>query len=239
MASITTKLALYDLEGRDGRRLSPFCWRTKYALAHKGLKWEDRPVGFGEIQSIGDGSHRTVPVLDHDGKLIGDSWKIAVYLDQTFQDAPPIFPSLDALHYAQFVERWLFTQVFTAMFPALVRQIHEHARPEDQDYVRRSRELQLGGMSLEDAEKRGAEGLGAMAVALAPLRAKLADMPYLNGNEPGYADIVAASTFMWARAVYPKKLFPPNDTVIPWFKSILEMHGALGRSAPGYDITGA
>lgn len=229
-------LALYDLEGRDGRRMSPFCWRTKYALAHKGLTAEDRPVGFGEIKSIGDGSHKTVPVLEHDGQFIGDSWKIAIHLDQNFQDTPPLFPSLDALHYAQFVERWLFTQVFTAMFPAMVKQVFEHCREEDKAYVRESREKQLGGMTLEQADKRGKEGLGAMSVALGPLRAKLMDTPFLNGNEAGYADYVAASTFMWARAVYPNKLFAPKEPVADWFKRILEMHGSLGRSTPGYDI---
>lgn len=229
-------LALYDLEGKDGRRMSPFCWRIKYALAHKGFTAEDRPVGFSEIKTIRNGAFSTVPVLEHDGELIGDSWKIAVYLDQTFPDAPPLFPSLDALHYAQFVERWLFTQIFTAMFPALVKQVHDHARPEDKAYVRESREKQMGGMTLEQADKRGKEGLGAMTVALGPLRAKLNDAPFLNGKEAGYADYVAASTFMWARAIYPNKMFQANDAVTPWLKNMFGLYNDLGRSTPGYDL---
>ncbi len=31
-------ITMYDLAGADpNRRFSPFCWRTKMALAHKGL----------------------------------------------------------------------------------------------------------------------------------------------------------------------------------------------------------
>ena len=228
-------LALYDLEGRDGRRISPFCWRTKYALAHKGLTAEDRPVGFTDIKSIGAGI-TSVPVLDHDGKLIADSWQIALYLDGIFADTKLIFPNEEALSYAQFVEKWLFTQIFTAMFPAMVKQVHDHLQPRDQAYFRESREKNLGGMTLEQAEKRGVEGLGAMSVALGPLRAKVQDTDFLCGPEPGYADYVAASTFMWARAVYPRPLFAPNDAAAAWYRRCLDLYDALGRSTPGYDI---
>ena len=48
-------ITLYDLCGQDDRRFSPFCWRTKYALAHKGLAFETVPVSFSAIKTIGDG----------------------------------------------------------------------------------------------------------------------------------------------------------------------------------------
>ena len=48
-------LVLYDLVGRDDRRFSPHCWRTRMALAHKGLEHEARPTRFTEIQTIGNG----------------------------------------------------------------------------------------------------------------------------------------------------------------------------------------
>jgi len=232
-------LALYDLEGRDGRRISPFCWRTKYALAHKGLAAEDRPVGFTDIKSIGKdigAGITSVPVLDHDGKLVADSWQIALYLDRTFDDTAPIFPNQDALSYAQFVEKWLFSQIFTVLFPAMVKKVHDHLKPQDQAYFRESREKNLGGMTLEQAETRSAQGLGAMNVALGPLRGKIQDTDFLCGNAPGYADYVAASTFMWARAVYPHALFAPGDPAAQWYTRCLDLYGGLGRATPGYDI---
>ena len=37
-------ITLYDLAGAEAdRRFSPFCWRTKMALAHKGLEVETIP----------------------------------------------------------------------------------------------------------------------------------------------------------------------------------------------------
>ena len=41
-------IVLYDLKGRDGLRYSPYCWRIRYALAHKGLEIENVAVGFTE-----------------------------------------------------------------------------------------------------------------------------------------------------------------------------------------------
>ena len=45
-------ITLYDLVFQDDRRPSPFCWRAKYALKHKGLAWRDEPVGFTEKHKI-------------------------------------------------------------------------------------------------------------------------------------------------------------------------------------------
>ncbi len=229
-------LALYDLEGIDGRRFSPFCWRAKYALAHKGLKAEDRPVSYADIRTIGDGTHKTVPVLEHDGKFIGDSWQIAVYLDQAFPDAPAIFPNAESLAYAQFVEKWLFAQIFTSMFPAMVKEIHDHSKPDDRAYVRESREKMMGGRPLEDIAKRGAEGLGAMSVALEPLRRKVSDTPFLCGDMPGYADYVALSVFLWARGCYPHPLLTKDDAIVPWLNRCMDLYNGLGRSTPGYEL---
>ena len=37
-------IKLYDLAGaEDDRRFSPYCWRTKMALKHKGLEFETAP----------------------------------------------------------------------------------------------------------------------------------------------------------------------------------------------------
>ena len=76
MAAIT----LYDLDVSGGRRPSPFCWRAKFALAHKGLAWDEVPVGFTEKDKIAFAQSRTVPVMvdhDHGGRVVKDSWDIA------------------------------------------------------------------------------------------------------------------------------------------------------------------
>ena len=37
-------IILWELGGRNDRRYSLFSWRTRMALAHKGLAFETRPV---------------------------------------------------------------------------------------------------------------------------------------------------------------------------------------------------
>lgn len=230
-------LALYDLEGEGGRRFSPFCWRARLALAHKGLTPEDRPIGYADIRRIGDGSFRTAPVIEHDGRFVGDSWQIALYLDEAFPEAPPLFEAADSLALAQFVEKWLMAQIFPTLFPALVKHVHDHLKPEDQAYFRQSRESRFGA-TLEEMDAQGARGLGAMTVALEPLRNMIRNTPFLHGEAPGYADYVAVSPFLWARGCYPHPLLQSDDPVAAWYGRCLDLHDGLARSTPGYDIVG-
>ncbi len=54
---------LYELLGADDRRMSPFCWRIRMALAHKGLDVEYEPCGFTEKDKFAFSGSKTVPVL--------------------------------------------------------------------------------------------------------------------------------------------------------------------------------
>jgi hypothetical protein len=66
-------VVLYDLVGRDDRRFSPHCWRTRMALAHKGLAYEARATRFTDIPRIGNGQVKTVPAIADGERLISDS----------------------------------------------------------------------------------------------------------------------------------------------------------------------
>ena len=57
-------IELYDLAGADDRiRFSPYCWRARMALAHKGLSVETVPVRFGEKEKIEFSGQKLVPVI--------------------------------------------------------------------------------------------------------------------------------------------------------------------------------
>ena len=84
-------IKLYDLVSADGRRFSGNCWRTHLALAHKGLPFETVPTRFTDIPNIGDGSHKTIPMIEDGGKEVCDSWVIANYLEETYPDMPSLF----------------------------------------------------------------------------------------------------------------------------------------------------
>ena len=74
-------ITLYDLVFDGDLRPSPYCWRTKLALKHKGLTWRDEPCGFTEKHKIAFAQSPTYPVI-HDGtKVVKDSWAIARHLD--------------------------------------------------------------------------------------------------------------------------------------------------------------
>ena len=72
---------LYDLAGAEPeRRFSPYSWRTKLAIAHKGLSVETIPWRFTEQGLLPQPNKGVVPVLVDGGKVIADSWAIAHHL---------------------------------------------------------------------------------------------------------------------------------------------------------------
>ena len=85
-------LRLYDLAGAEPeRRFSPYCWRIKMALAHKGLSFDTVPWRFTEKDVIAFSGQGRVPVLVDDDRVVFDSWTIATYLEDTYLDRPSLF----------------------------------------------------------------------------------------------------------------------------------------------------
>ena len=85
-------MRLYDLAGTDPKlRFSPYCWRAKFALAHKGLPVETIPWRFSEKNIIAFSGSERVPVLLDGDKTIPDSWAIACYLENAYPDRPSLF----------------------------------------------------------------------------------------------------------------------------------------------------
>ena len=84
-------ITLYELVGAEGRSFSPYCWRTRMALAHKNLPYGTAPLRYSDIASILDGKQKTVPVIDDSGRIVGDSWAIANYLEDNYPRLPSLF----------------------------------------------------------------------------------------------------------------------------------------------------
>lgn len=62
-------LKLYDLAGaQPERRFSPYCWRIRMALAHKGLEAEVIPWRFSDKAVLAPSGQGKVPVLVHNNK---------------------------------------------------------------------------------------------------------------------------------------------------------------------------
>ena len=72
-------IVLHDLAGADpALRFSPYCWRTKFALAHKGLAFDTVPWRFTEKDALAFSGQDRVPALRDDDKAVSDSWAIAL-----------------------------------------------------------------------------------------------------------------------------------------------------------------
>ncbi|MFQ5955614.1 MAG: glutathione S-transferase N-terminal domain-containing protein [Kiloniellales bacterium] len=84
-------ILLYELVGRDDRRFSPHCWRSRMALAHKGLDAERVAVKLTDKDKIAFSGQKLVPMLTDGDRTVADSWAIACYLEDTYPDRPSLF----------------------------------------------------------------------------------------------------------------------------------------------------
>ncbi|AMM84675.1 glutathione S-transferase family protein [Martelella sp. AD-3] len=213
---------LYSLCGADGSApFSPHCWKVVLALKHKGLDFEEKPVGFTEIAKLENGFSRTVPILRDGDQLIADSFAIAIYLEQTYPDRPSLFSGEGGLAMARFVEAWSQATLHPAVTRIAVKHIHDMLGPVDQAYFRESREARLGATLEEVVTGREAE-IAAFPEKCAPLRNMLKFQPFIGGNEPLFCDYIVFGAFQWAALTGNTGLLDPNDPVANWFERCLE-----------------
>jgi glutathione S-transferase len=223
---------MYDLAAADPLlRFSPYCWRTKMALAHKTLAVETVPWRFTEKQAIAFSGQGRVPVLVDGEKVIHDSWEIACYLEDAYPDRPALFGSVDARGGALFIKRWAEGQLHPALVRLIIADIVKILHADDLGYFRESREAALGA-TLEDYSAAKAENLKHLHAVLTPLRLTVKDVAFLGGDEPAYADYIVFGALQWARCASPQNLLDDDDPVAAWFGRLLDLYDGLGAKAP-------
>jgi glutathione S-transferase len=225
------KIRLYELVLENGRSASPYVWRIRYALAHKGLSCEPIAVGFTEISKVLDGRFKTVPIIQHGADVMAESWDIAEYLDRAFPGSPPLFSCPAELAMVRLTDAWLSSEIMRKMFGVYVLDVHNAARPEDRDYFRRTRETRLKGATMEEFTADRASRLPALRDALMPLRAHLARYPFLGGSTPNYADYIALGAFLWAGSVATLPLLAHDDSLRAWLDRGFDLYGGLARDS--------
>ncbi len=224
-------ITLYDLVFQEDRRPSPFCWRAKFALKHKGLDWRDEPTGFTEKQKIAFAQSQTVPVIHDGAQVVKDSWVIAGHLDKAYSDKP-LFKDAAAHGYARFVSGWVDTAVHVALFPLLVGDLYDRVRPVDQPYFQESRGKRLGTTDFAAFQAKAREkGVSSFRAVLEPARRVLKEQPFLAGDQPAYPDYALAGAFMWARIATPLAVLEQDDPVYAWRERMLDLFDGMGRKA--------
>src|ERR1700752_5302500 len=98
-------ITMYDLAGVEtDRRFSPFCWRTRMALAHKGLEVETVPWRFTEREALPQPSRGQGPVIRDDTRVVHDSTAIADYLEKQYPTGPSLFDGRQGRALTAFVQ---------------------------------------------------------------------------------------------------------------------------------------
>lgn len=228
---MSATLRLFDLAGADDDlRFSPNCWRTRLALAHKGLPVTTVPWRFTEKAAIAFSGQGKVPVLLDGDRCVFDSWTIAEYLEATYPDTPSLFGSAEGRALARFVNQWVSESLHPAIarviVPDLVAILHE----TDRDYFRTTREAAFG-CSFEALAAGREEALAQLRRIVQPLRSTLAAQPFLAGIAPNYADHVAFGAFQWARTSSPIALLASDNPICAWCERMLDAYGGLAREA--------
>jgi glutathione S-transferase len=227
---------LFELVGTETNRpFSPYCWRTRMALAHKGLDITSVPWRFTEREAITRHKSEKVPVLIDGEHTVSDSWAIANYLEDTYPDHPSLFGGEGGRAMGRMLNWWGDTVVIGGMFPFIVADIHSHLRPEDQAYFRKTREARFG-KTLEEVSAGRDHGVEGFRKTLDPMRLTLKTQAFLGGAAPNYADYIVFGGFQWARAISPFQLLVSDDAIYAWREKMLDAFDGMARNAPGYAV---
>ncbi|MBR1238337.1 glutathione S-transferase family protein [Bradyrhizobium sp. AUGA SZCCT0182] len=229
-------LKLFELVGADAARpFSPYCWRTRMALAHKGLSAETIPWCFTEKDAIAPHGSERVPVLLDGETSVVDSWTIANYLEDKYPDRPSLFGGEGGRAMARMLNWWGDVTVIGGLSPMIVADIPLNLKPLDAAYFRKSREVRFG-KPLEEVVANRDETVEGFRKSLDPLRLTLKTQSYLGGGQPNYADYIVFGGFQWARVVSPFKLLKEDDPVYAWRERLLDAFDGMARKSPGFAV---
>ncbi len=231
---MTSPIRLWDLAGEDpDRRFSPYCWRVRLALLHKGLAFEAVPWRFTEKERIAFSGQGKVPVIEDGGTVVYDSWTIAQYLEDRYPDRPSLFGGGAGRALSHFVSEWASQVVVPQLFRFICRDIRDCLGEEDAAYYRSSREARLKA-TLEDYAADRDQRLAAFRADLRPLRTTLGSQPFIAGAAPAWADYAVFGAFQWARCVSPYRLLSDDDPVAAWRERMMDLYDGEARRAVGF-----
>jgi glutathione S-transferase len=224
---------LFELHGLADRRYSQFSWRTRLALAHKGLDVDYRPVRVSDKAAIAFSGQDKVPILvDEAGTVIADSWRIAEHLEDRYADRPSLFGGEVGHGFARFINHWVDRGLIPRAAPMLMADVTSCVDEADATHLRAPIEKAFG-KTLEALRDGRDTGVKDFQRALDPARATLKAQPYLSGPAPAYPDYILFSLFQWARIVSDFDLIEARDAAFTaWRERMLDLFDGLARREP-------
>ncbi|KLO12305.1 hypothetical protein SCHPADRAFT_921424 [Schizopora paradoxa] len=216
-------ITLYDIPSLSPTKAwSPNTFKTRAALLFKGLQfkteWIEYPDIAPRLQEMGveatekqeDGTPLyTLPVIKDDstGQIVADSWKIAIYLDETYPDKPTLFP-FGVRAPIHFFQAYFFN---TAILPGrriFVSSSFFKLNPASEGFFRRTREAEFG-VKMEELAPPGPkrdEEWNAVKEGFSRVAAKYesnekGSLPYFYGDKISYADLIVVAYLLYVRTV--------------------------------------
>ena len=147
-------LQLYDLAGAEPeRRFSPYCWRTKLALMHKGLQFDTIPWRFTDKDAIAFSGQGRVPVLSTAIKSFSIPGQLRPISRTPMQIVLRCFVATARRAVTRFVNAWADGVLVGGILRLIVTDILAHLDEKDRAYFRETREDRFGA-ALEDGHLR-------------------------------------------------------------------------------------
>lgn len=223
-------IVFYDIaSGPPVRPFAPNPWKTRYALNFKrapfATQWVDladvtstrKGLGLGPVRFHDDGEpFYTLPAIRDPGgaaaagdKVVGDSFDIAVYLEQKYPEAPPLFRSRGPPSAGLYASFNAHVDSLFAMGAALAGQTFPFnpatAAQCQAEFCRR-----LGAGSWDELLVRGEARAGllrglekSLGVAAECFRFS-DDGPFVGGKEADYADLIIGGWLMMFSETVPE-----------------------------------
>jgi glutathione S-transferase len=225
-------IVMHDLAGADpALRFSPYCWRIRMALAHKGLAVETIPWRFTEKEVLAFSGQERVPVIRDGDTVVSDSWTIAEYLEDAYPERPSLFGGPTGRAHARFINGWADGVMLGGIARLILRDLLDVVDSKDRTYFRESREARFG-MSLEAVQGGRETRVADFRASLLPVRLVLSKQAYLGGETPSYADHIIFGSLQWPRCVSRFELLAADDPIAAWRERMLDLFDGLGRKAP-------
>lgn len=231
MADPSENRRLFEVAGQDPEfRPSPYCWRTRMALAHKRMAFEPVPWRAVEKRRIARSGGGTVPVLVDGARWVRDSWQIAIYLDQTYP-SNPLFAGVAGLSHARFLNSWADSFLHPLVFRAVIGEQYPLLSDLDKPaYLERT--LKKFGHSVEEMGRDPEIAVSEVSRALEPVSSALSLAPFLGGETPDYCDYVIFGTFQWARVASRQTFWEQDSLLDRWFSNLLDRFEGRARAQP-------
>lgn len=227
-------LTLFELCGGADRtdiRFSPFVWRIRLMLAHKGLTHDSKFITFADKSALEGTGFKTVPVIQDGETWVNESFRIARYLDDTYPENP-LFETPLAAEQAILINNWFDRSIIMPIFPMIVTDIFDALDDDNKAAFRASREPRLGGRKIEDMRDGREELRAGLAPAFGPLEAIFERNAFLSGTAPAFADHCLMGSLMWPRVVTDFDPILASEPLKAWRERMLDQFDGLARRAP-------